>query len=229
MKQVYILLLIFLILPVKNILAQKTQKKVNLYGYVFEKSGYPIPDAMILVDEVRQSKNTNSKGFFKIKIPAATEKISIVSLSHGSMELPYNGADTLIFEFENRSGQLIPKKSEIGEVVDVGYGTSKTRDLSVDVDQIVIGKQESIKYSNIYDMIKGEVGGVIVSGRSIRIQGTGSIMGSNQPIFIVNGMEIASIDHLLPSDVNSISVLKGAAATIYGSRGSNGVILIKLK
>jgi len=83
-------------------------------------------------------------------------------------------------------------------------------------------------YRNIYDMIRGEVAGVQVMGNSIRIQGVGSLNLSTEPLYVVDGMVVSSIAEIQPYNVKSIEILKGSSASIYGSRGANGVILIKL-
>jgi TonB-dependent SusC/RagA subfamily outer membrane receptor len=77
-------------------------------------------------------------------------------------------------------------------------------------------------------MIRGEVAGVQVNGKSIRIQGPSSFNLSTEPLFVVDGIVVTSIDEISPQMVKSIDILKGSAASIYGSRGSNGVILINL-
>lgn len=78
-------------------------------------------------------------------------------------------------------------------------------------------------------MIEGQVPGVQVSGNSVVIRGAGTVMGSTQPLFVVDNVATESIDMLNPRDVKSIDVLKGSAAAIYGTRGANGVILITTK
>jgi TonB-dependent SusC/RagA subfamily outer membrane receptor len=83
-------------------------------------------------------------------------------------------------------------------------------------------------YRTIYDMLRGEVPGVQVNGTSIKIQGASSLMLSTEPLFVVDGITVNSIDDIQPVTVKSIQVLKGSSASIYGSRGANGVILIDL-
>ena len=78
-------------------------------------------------------------------------------------------------------------------------------------------------------MIRGEVSGVIVSGRSIQVQQGHSFIGSSTPLFVVNGVIVQTIDNINPVEVKSITVLKGSAASIYGVNGTNGVISITLK
>ena len=77
-------------------------------------------------------------------------------------------------------------------------------------------------------MIRGEVPGVQVNGTSIIIQGASSLTLSTEPLFVVDGIVVNSIDYISPISVKSIEILKGSAASIYGSRGANGVILIRL-
>jgi TonB-dependent SusC/RagA subfamily outer membrane receptor len=75
-------------------------------------------------------------------------------------------------------------------------------------------------------MINGQVPGVEVNGTSIKIQNATSFMLGTEPLFVVDGMIVPGIGDISPMDVKSIEVLKGASASIYGSRGANGVILI---
>jgi TonB-dependent SusC/RagA subfamily outer membrane receptor len=77
-------------------------------------------------------------------------------------------------------------------------------------------------------MIQGKVPGVDVVGNKITIRGVGSLNLSSDPLFVVDGVAVSSIDNISPREVKSITVLKGASAAIYGTRGANGVILITL-
>jgi hypothetical protein len=78
-------------------------------------------------------------------------------------------------------------------------------------------------------MIRNEVPGVVVSGKSIVVQGPNSFFGSSQPLFVVNGVRVYNIDYLNPVEVKSIKLLKGSSANIYGNEGANGVIVIDLQ
>jgi TonB-dependent SusC/RagA subfamily outer membrane receptor len=84
-------------------------------------------------------------------------------------------------------------------------------------------------YQDIYDMIRGRVAGVEVSGKSIKIRGTNSLNISTEPLFVVDGVITREIDDIAPETVKSIEVLKGPDASAYGIRGSNGVIVITRK
>ena len=81
-------------------------------------------------------------------------------------------------------------------------------------------------YQDIYDMIRGRIAGVEMSGRSIKVRGTNSLFVSTEPLFVVDGVIVSRVDDIAPETVKSIEVLKGPDATAYGTRGSNGVILI---
>jgi len=98
------------------------------------------------------------------------------------------------------------------------------------VNKIDASDKAYASYSNIYEMIKGKIPNVVVNGRSITIQGAASFIGaSTEPLFVLDGMIVDTIEDIPPQSVKSIEVLKGPSASIYGSRGANGVIMIRLK
>lgn len=119
------------------------------------------------------------------------------------------------------------------EDVNVGYGVVKKRNLTTSVSKVAVGKENVTSYSHIGDYLMGRVPGVqvIKSGTSYRyvIRGLNSVNLSSDPLFIVDGVETMSIDYINPQDVQSVEVLKDASASIYGTRGANGVILITTK
>jgi TonB-dependent SusC/RagA subfamily outer membrane receptor len=93
------------------------------------------------------------------------------------------------------------------------------------------GKDKTtVTYRTIYDMMRGRIAGVTVQqDNTIIIRGINSIRNNTEPLFIVDGNVVSSIDFIVPNEVLSINVLKDAEASIYGSRGASGVIVIKLK
>lgn len=114
------------------------------------------------------------------------------------------------------------------EYIDIGYGQIRKENSASAASTLDIPQGSG--YSNIYDYIKGRVAGVTVNGTTIRIRGERSILGSNDPLFIVDGMEVYDIGFLSPDMVESITVLKDAATTaIYGARGANGVLIIRTR
>ncbi len=114
--------------------------------------------------------------------------------------------------------------------IEVGYGTAVQRNVTSSVSVVDVAEKGKVNtYRDIYEMIRGKCPGVQVLGNRILIRGVNSINSSTDPLFVVDGSPVNSIDNINPNDVKSISVLKDSAAAIYGSRGANGVILITLK
>ena len=112
------------------------------------------------------------------------------------------------------------------ESVNIGYGTSRKKDVTTSIGVIDGNNPVFVSYHNIFDMIRGRIPGVEVNGESIKIMGSSSLNISTEPLFVVDGIIVNSITDISPQTVKSIEVLKGPAATVYGTRGSNGVIVI---
>ena len=119
--------------------------------------------------------------------------------------------------------------------VNVGYGSVDKDKLTYSVSQVEVEEREIVNYSNIWDYLRSRVPGVEIgesvagSTPDIVIRGKNSINSSTQPLIMLDGVEAPDISGLSPNDVASVSVLKDASASIYGSRGGNGVILITTK
>ena len=129
-------------------------------------------------------------------------------------------------------------KNTLYEVVVIGYGTVKRRDLTGSVASVTGEKLAANPVANVAQALQGQLPGVSVTsqdgrpgaGMSIRIRGGGSITQSNDPLFIVDGVQVSGIDDIPADNIESIDVLKDAASTaIYGARGANGVILVTTK
>jgi len=159
----------------------------------------------------------------------------VFTIFNGADEVEYKGQEEIIFTLKGAGGATMQDPlnvpiEEDKEMINVGYGTTDKRKLTTSVGVVNDERIKSARnYTNIFDMIRGEVPGVVVSGNSITIRGMSSLTLSNEPLFIVNGSPSFGISNISPNDVKSISVLKGSSAAIYGSRGANGVILIVLK
>ena len=229
MRNRIILLLIITLIGVNVSSAQKSNKKITITGYVVDGTQSSIANAIVMVDGKNTSKVTNNKGFYKIKVSPESNKIGIFTYSNGLMEESINGRTRINFTFEGSVPDQLTDKVDPGdEVIDIGYGKVKKRNVTSSVSKINGTNPKYASYRTIYDMLRGEVPGVQVSGTSIRIQGASSLTLSTEPLFVVDGVTVGSIDHILPQMVRSIQVLKGSSAAIYGSRGANGVLLINL-
>jgi TonB-dependent SusC/RagA subfamily outer membrane receptor len=224
-----IIILLCLFLAVNSLTVsygQKSGKKIKITGFVQDAATTPVADAIIMVDGEKTGFITDSKGFYKIKVSPDSKKIGVFTTTNGTLEAEINGRSKIDFTF---AGIIPYKESETGEdPVDIGYGKVKEKDVVGSVGKIDGKKSKYAGYNNIYECIRGQVPGVEVRGTSIIIRGVSTINGSTDPLLVVDGAPVNSIDNILPQQVRSIEVLKGPSAAIYGSRGSNGVILIHL-
>jgi len=209
---------------------QDNSHKVIIRGVVVDVNQNPVPDAIIMIDGTKSSKSTDDKGIYKIKIKSSVEKIGIFTLPPGIIEEPINGRTTINFILNDSIVQQITnlRNAYSEEEVNIGYGTEKRKNLTTSVGKIDGTKERYASYSSIYDMLRGEIPGVHVSGTSVTIRESASALSGNEPLFVVDGVPVNSIDGIQPQMVRSIEVLKGSAASIYGSRGTNGVIIISL-
>ncbi len=226
-KLFFIVAILFLVVT-ENSFAKGKNKKITISGYIIDGNDKPLEGVSIIVDGVTLRKVTNAKGFYKIKVNPDIKTIMVYSLFHGGLEVEFTGKTNIDFILapSTTDGEFISKE----KLVDIGYGSvMKKENLSYSVGGIENEESKTPKYSSIFDMIAGQVPGVVVNGRSITIRGAATVMGSSEPLFVVDNISTESIDMINPSDVKSIDVLKGSAAAIYGTRGSNGVILIKTK
>ncbi|MEM9987365.1 MAG: TonB-dependent receptor plug domain-containing protein, partial [Bacteroidota bacterium] len=131
--------------------------------------------------------------------------------------------------------ELSPKTSDLDEIVVIGYGQKSRRDLTGAVSSVDVDNLEKAPITRVENALQGQVAGVQVSqysGRpgsplSIRIRGATSISAGNEPLYVVDGILVLSLEGLSPADIASIEVLKDAsAAAIYGARAANGVVLV---
>lgn len=126
--------------------------------------------------------------------------------------------------------EVVMQENPENEVVNIGYGSVQKKDLTSSVGNIDGQNKKFASYHSIFDVIKGEVPGVLVAGNSITIRGIGTVNASSDPLILVDGVEvkIESLGAIVPQTVRSISILSGSDASIYGSKAANGVIMITL-
>ncbi|MFZ0282063.1 MAG: TonB-dependent receptor plug domain-containing protein [Bacteroidales bacterium] len=232
MKTKIFLLLLCSVITLTTVSAQKgnkkNNKKITVSGYVTDQNKKPVANAMVIVDGKNTEKVTNEKGFYKIKVSPDVLKISILTSSSGAVEEIVDGRTNINFTFAGSVPDQPGMKAEDDDV-NIGYGTVKKNSLTSPVGSIDANQSKYASYRTIYEVLKaGQVPGVQVVGSSIRIQGASSLTLSTEPLFVVDGVIVNSVDDIMPQMVKSIQVLKGSSAAIYGSRGANGVILITL-
>jgi TonB-dependent SusC/RagA subfamily outer membrane receptor len=211
--------------------AQEERKWINVTGTVTDTKDEPVKGAMVLVDRHNTGFVTDRKGNFKISLAPEIRMIGIYSEKLGSAETAVTGEETvsLVLDGTFRIEGYVPGVTDKEETVIIGYREVKKSELNKDPGYIDATEDKYASYPNIYEMIRGQVPGVQVNGTSILIRGQSSINSGNDPLFVVDGMVVPTIGNISPREVQSITVLKGADAAIYGVRGSNGVIVITLK
>jgi TonB-linked SusC/RagA family outer membrane protein len=210
--------------------AQLFAQKVT--GVVVDDTNIPIPGANVVVKGTTNGVITDMDGKFTITPGNASKDVLTFSfIGFETKEIKINGQKVI-------NVQLLSSTLQIEEVVAVGYGTVKRRDVTGSVSSIKGEQLTAIPVPNVASALSGRLPGVNVisqDGRpdasiSIRVRGGGSISQSNDPLFIVDGFPVGSISDLPSNQIESIDVLKDASSTaIYGARGANGVIIVTTK
>ena len=203
---------------------------VPVSGRVTSKSGDGLPFATITVKGTTNGTTTDSSGNFSITVP--TGSTLVVSFQNLSKEFRVTQGGTVSFQLDERA-------SVMSEVVVVGFGNQRKQDITSAISSISTSDIANRPISNTAEVLAGKAPGVQViqpSGKpgadsSVRIRGISSVLGSSQPIFVVDGVITYDTKSIDPNNIESMSVLKDAsAAGIYGSAGAtNGVVLITTK
>ena len=196
-------------------------------GTVKDKTGEPLIGVSVTFGN-GQGTVTDIDGNFSVNAPAgSTLKFSYVGYKPQSLKAGANMNITL--EEDNTT---------LEDVVVVGYGTMKRKDLTGAVASVTGEKLAANPVANVAQALQGQLPGVSVTSQdgrpgatmSIRVRGGGSITQSNDPLYIVDGVTVSDISDIPADNIESIDVLKDAASTaIYGARGANGVILVTTK
>jgi TonB-dependent SusC/RagA subfamily outer membrane receptor len=228
MKTRIILLILLSLFCVTTVSAQK-KSKITITGTVLDKSRNPIQNAIIMVDNVKTSIVTDEKGTYKVKVRPEAETIGVFTFGYGIKEQRIENRTLIDFDFGAGKINAAPEQDIPASetAVNVGYNYTKKKDLTNEA-YIMDPKSKKKTYSNIYDMLQ-EVPGVRVSGTSVNIQNSRDLWGYVAPLFVVDGVYVDDLSDISPTQVESITVLKGSSAAIYGSRGYGGVIVIKKK
>lgn len=227
MKNMRVLLLMILAVFSLNVSAQT----ITATGNVKDATGEPIIGASI-VEKGNTSNGTitNMDGNFTLKIPAnSTLIVSYIGMR--TQEIAVNGKSRIDVTLSDDTKAL-------DEVVVIGYGTAKRKDLTGSVATVNSEALAVVPVASATEALAGKMAGVQITTTEgspdaemkIRVRGGGSITGDNTPLFIVDGFPVESISDIPASDIEDMTVLKDASSTaIYGSRGANGVILVTTK
>lgn len=201
-------------------------------GVVTDNTGEPIIGASVM--EVGQAGNggiTDIDGNFTVNLKGSSKKLKISYIGMKAKEINVAGKTTISVKLEDEANSL-------NDVVVIGYGTVKKKDLTGAVATVKGEDLTKVPVTNAAEALTGKLPGVQITTTDgspdaemiIKVRGGGSITGDNSPLYIVDGFPVSSIGDIAPSDIEDITVLKDAASTaIYGSQGANGVILVTTK
>ncbi|MDN3669485.1 TonB-dependent receptor [Echinicola jeungdonensis] len=204
-------------------------------GTVSDHNGEPLPGASVLIKGTSTGTVTDLDGKYSINVDQG--KVLVFSfIGYGSKEITVGNASEI-------NVVLSEDMSSLGEVVVVGYGTQKKANITGSIAQIEPENLTERPIQRVDQALVGQMAGVRVKqtsgvpgrGFDVQVRGVGSITANNQPLYVIDGFPLESsggnpMDNISPNDIESIQVLKDAsAAAIYGSRASNGVVIINTK
>lgn len=202
----------------------------SVKGVVVDSNGEPVIQAGVVIDGTQTGVVTDIDGTFDINAPKGAT-LYISSIGFKSKKVYVSGGDLRVV--------LETESTALDEVVVVGYGSMKRKEMTSAISHIGAKDFSSVSSLDASMLIQGKVSGVSVSNTavadpnnigSIQIRGVSSRSAGNGPFIVVDGVPGGDLTNINPADIESIDVLKdGAASAIYGTRGSNGVILVNLK
>ncbi|WP_455168875.1 SusC/RagA family TonB-linked outer membrane protein, partial [Aegicerativicinus sediminis] len=205
--------------------------QITVSGTVSDANG-PIPGANVIVKGTQNGAATDFDGNYTLDNVASNAILVVSYVGYTSREIPVN----------NRSRIDIVLQSDVSaldEVIVIGYGTQTRESVTGSVVSIKGGELNEVPAANFQQALQGRAAGVNISttgtrpgdAPQIRIRGTRSLSGSNDPLIVLNGIPFSGgLSDINPNDIESLDILKDASATaIYGSRGANGVIIITTK
>lgn len=205
----------------------------KITGTVESESGEKLPGVSVSVKGTTIGTITNANGYYELNVSEVAKSTLVYSfIGFKKLERKIEGKQKIDVSLKEETTQL-------EEVVAVGYGTMKKKDLTGAITTVDMSDMEKIPASNVAQAISGKVAGVQITssegepgaGISIRVRGGGSITQDNEPLYVIDGFPTEDgMSTLDPSDIESIDILKDASSTaIYGARGANGVVVITTK
>ena len=214
----------------KSIGLDETRQATMIKGKIVDNAGEPMIGVSVLVQGTTTGTVTDLDGKFVLEVPAnATLVISYIGYKTQNIKVGSQHAFAIKMESDNEV---------LDEVVVVGYGVVKKRDLTGSVSSVKAGDIQKTASSNAMQAMQAKVPGLDIqqssgqagSGININLRGNRSINADNSPLILVDGVEYGSTIDINPSDIESMEVLKDASSTaIYGTKGANGVIIISTK
>lgn len=230
MKTIYKKLLLLLVILPFSVLAQS-----GLSGIVTDKTTkQPLPGVNVVIQGSSTGTQTDFDGKFQLPKLKVGDKVLVSYIGYKNEVIVYNSQKEVSIALEEESNQL----QEV--VVQVGYGSVKKRDATGSVALITAKDFNRGAITNVEGLLNGRASGVVVTASGtpgdnakIKIRGGSSLLASNDPLIVIDGLPLegdGGMSSINPNDIETFSILKDASATaIYGNRGSNGVIIITTK
>jgi len=209
--------------------ASFAQQKTVTGKILGDKDKQPIYGATVTVKGSNVATQTGADGTFRITVPNNNSVLVVTFVGYESIEVPVGDKATLDINLKDRSTTLT-------DVVVTGYSSQAKKDITGSVAVVKVEDLKSVPAASAESQLQGRASGVTVTtsgrpgdGASVRIRGFASFSSGNDPLFIIDGVP-GSLNGINPNDIESMQVLKDAAsASIYGSRASNGVIVVTTK
>ena len=228
-KSTFVLFCLLGFLSVKG----HAQSNKVVKGQVFDQStGKTMPGVNVIVKGHNTiGTSTNSKGEFTLSVPSLSDTLVFSYIGYQRKSVPIKKRGTI-------NVRMKPKTFSGQQLVVVGYGAQRQQDVTGSVSQIDSSQFNVGQVSNPAGLIQGKVAGLDINkpggnpngNYTIRLRGINTLGPNAQPLIVLNGVPGASLSNIDPNDIKSMSVLKSASASaIYGTEGSNGVILITTK
>lgn len=207
------------------------QSRFSVTGSVKTEAGEELIGVSVVEKGTSNGVITNIDGNYRIEVAS----------SNATLIFSYIGYETQEVALAGRNNVTVTLKEELAaldEVVVVGYGTQRKSSITGSIATVNVDKMKDITSPSVANMLQGKVAGVSVlpnsgqpgAGVTIRVRGTGTIRGNVEPLWVIDGVVGNAIADLNPNDIEAISILKdGSATALYGSRGSNGVVLVTTK
>ena len=217
-----------LIIPV-SLLGQE----ITVAGRITDEIGEGIPGVNVVVKGTTNGTATDLEGRYTVKVNSDAQTILVISA------IGYRTVEELIGQRGVIDVQLAGDFTQLEEIVVTGYSTLMKKDVASSIAVVDVDDMKKIAASNIGDQLQGKIAGVQVSTSGgpgafqyVRIRGIGTI-NNNEPLYVIDGVPVqneTNLNFLNPNDVETIQVLKdAAAASIYGARAANGVVVITTK
>ena len=219
--------LLFAFIAVMTSISALAQETVDVKGTVLDENGWPLTGAYVLVQGTSNGTLTDLDGNFSLIAPKGS-----------GLEFTFMGYLTQVLPAQAQmSVALQPDALMMEEVVVVGYGTQKSKDLTAPIVNVKGDELSKQITSSPMAALQGKVAGVQVvnsgvpgAGPSVKVRGMGSIGDYANPLYIVDGVFVENLDFVSTSDIQEMTVLKDASASaIYGVRAANGVIIVTTK